>query len=56
VIGIAALIRCPLGRQSPRGYRFEAPSDSQPRRVNVNADWYDSGTYGLRGSRIVNSL
>jgi transposase len=43
VIGIAALIRCPLGRQSPRGYRFEAPSDSQPRRVNVNADWYDAG-------------
>src|SRR4029077_10180300 len=26
---------------SPRGYRFEAPSDSQPRRVNVNADWYE---------------
>jgi hypothetical protein len=40
VTGIAALIRCPLGRESPPGYRIELPRDSEPRRVNVNADWY----------------
>src|ERR1700724_3204090 len=40
VIGIAALIRCLLGRESPPGYRIEAPRDSEPPRVSVNADWY----------------
>src|SRR5450631_1928857 len=49
VIGIAALIRCPPGRESPQGYRIEAPRDSEPPRVNVNADWYYAVRTGTQG-------
>src|SRR4249920_1067942 len=44
VIAIAALIRYLLGRESPPGQRVERSRDSEPRRVNVNADWYYTQT------------
>src|SRR5450631_265622 len=40
VIGIAALIRCLLGRESPPGHQVERSRNSEPRRVNVNAGSY----------------
>jgi hypothetical protein len=33
----------PWARIAP-GYRIELPRDSEPRRVNVNADWYNTNS------------
>jgi hypothetical protein len=41
VMGIAALIRCLPRRGPPAGQRIGTPRDSEPRRVNVSAGWYN---------------